>query len=304
MHQPGQPRPFAPQPTAIRGQITATTGESASVPATVLSSSRILPLAVLPLTPGNPELYRFRLHTFRTRARAGLMLPVRRTPPGQYTGIPQAHPKTNRRPWFRSHLNIFRRVNGRGLTSIAHLPGPHLTRSQPRLFPRRSARQSLANAPRGGLKPPPRKAAPEDQTPSISSHSTTGQQALHQPLRLPPALVFTTGFDAIVPPIDASAVVHARSSSRRTPDPLTAGLFPQRSPPRLLTGAACGGLGSPPARRTRRTYLHHWHSTVRAGDLLHRLTPLSGHTAYRRIFLTVANSDDYRVLYSKRCAIK
>src|SRR5207253_5449168 len=55
------------------------------------------------------------------------------------------------------------------------------------------------------------------------------------------------------------------------------------SPPRLLTGAACGGLGSPPARRTRRTYLHHWHSTVHAGDLLHRLTPLSGHTAERRI---------------------
>src|SRR5712671_1036640 len=95
-------------------------------------------------------------------------------------------------------------------------------------------------------------------------------------LRLP-------GFDAIVPPVDAPAVVHARSSSRRTPDPLTAGLFPQRSPPRLLTGAACGGLGSPPARRTRRTYLHHWHSTVRAGDLLHRLTPLSGHTADRRL---------------------
>ena len=146
------------------------------------------------------------------------MLPVRRTPPGQYTGIPQAHPKTNRRPWFRSHLNIFRRVNGRGLTSIAHLPGPHLTRSQPRLFPRRSARQSLANAPRGGLKPPPRKAAPEDQTPSISSHSTTGQQALHQPLRLPPALVFTSrvarGISAPGPhrsgrePLDSSGSCH------------------------------------------------------------------------------------------------
>ena len=149
------------------------------------------------------------------------MLPVRRTPPGQYTGIPQAHPKTNRRPWFRSHLNIFRRVNGRGLTSIAHLPGPHLTRSQPRLFPRRSARQSLANAPRGGLKPPPRKAAPEDQTPSISSHSTTGQQALHQPLRLPPALVFTTGFDVICFSYDTSAVVHSRSPSRSPPDAIT-----------------------------------------------------------------------------------
>jgi len=78
------------------------------------------------------------------------------------------------------------------------------------------------------------------------------------------------GFDAIVRSVDASAVVHTRSTSRRTPDPLTAGLLPQRSPPRLLTDAACGGLGSPPARRTRRANPHHWHSTVRAGDLLHR----------------------------------
>src|SRR5207248_11308758 len=62
-----------------------------------------------------------------------------------------------------------------------------------------------------------------------------------------PGIRCIPGFDAIVPPIDASAVVHTRSSSRRPPDPLTAGLFPQRSPPRLLTGAACGGLGSPPA---------------------------------------------------------
>ena len=99
----------------------------------------------------------------------------------------------------------------------------------------------------------------------------------------------------IVPPIDASAVVHARSSSRHPPDPLTAGLFPQRSPPRLLTGAACGALGSPPARRTRRTYLHHWHSTVHAGDLLHRLTPLSGHTAERR-FPCTAHARSARVL--------
>src|SRR5215813_13711030 len=98
-----------------------------------------------------------------------------------------------------------------------------------------------------------------------------------------PGAMRSPGFDAIVPPIDASAVVHTRSSSRRTPDPLTAGLFPQRSPPRLLTGAACGGLGSPPARRTRRTYPHHWHSAVRAGDLLHRLTPLSGRTAERAV---------------------
>ena len=40
-----------------------------------------------------------------------------------------------------------------------------------------------------------------------------------------PGIRRSPGFDAIVPPFDASAVVHTRSSSRRTPDPLTAGLF-------------------------------------------------------------------------------
>ena len=68
---------------------------------------------------------------------------------------------------------------------------------------------------------------------------------------------------------DASAVVHTCSSSHRTPAPLTARRHPQRSPPRLLTDAACGGLESPPARRPRRTYPHHCHSTDRADDLLH-----------------------------------
>ena len=77
---------------------------------------------------------------------------------------------------------------------------------------------------------------------------------------------------------DASAVVHTCSSSHRTPAPLTARRHPQRSPPRLLTDAACGGLESPPARRPRRTYLHHWHSTDRANDLLHRHHFPSGHT--------------------------
>ena len=79
---------------------------------------------------------------------------------------------------------------------------------------------------------------------------------------------------------DASAVVHTCSSSHRTPAPLTARRQPQRSPPRLLTDAACGGLESPPARRPRRTYLHHWHSTDRADDLLHHHHHFpSGHTA-------------------------
>ena len=118
---------------------------------------------------------------------------------------------------------------------------------------------------RDELTPPLHRAPPGQQAGSPLAESTPSGRAFV------PGVLRSPGFDAIVPPIDASAVVHSRSSSRRTPDPLSAGLSPRRSPPRLLTGAARGGLGSPPARRTQRAYLHHWHSTVRAGDLLHRL---------------------------------
>src|SRR5580693_1932121 len=151
--------------------------------------------------------------------------------------------------------------------TFALAPWPSLSGRQVLLF-RASARDELT---------PPLHRAPPGRHAGRPLAEGTHTRAFVPGIRRSP------GFDAIVPPIDASAVVHARSSSRRTPDPLTAGLFPQRSPPRLLTGAACGGLGSPPARRTRRTYLHHWHSTVRAGDLLHRLTPLSGRTTDRRV---------------------
>ena len=72
--------------------------------------------------------------------------------------------------------------------------------------------------------------------------------------------------------------VFSSSSSRRSPDPVSPGLFPKRSPQRLLTVAASGGLGSPPARRARRATLHHWHSTVCAGGFYVTITLLSGHT--------------------------
>src|SRR6478672_2888872 len=57
-------------------------------------------------------------------------------------------------------------------------------------------------------------------------------------------------------------------SSPTRPD--DSGVQPQRSPPRLLTDAACGGLDAPPAWRTRRADLHHRHSTPRSNELLHR----------------------------------
>ena len=51
------------------------------------------------------------------------------------------------------------------------------------------------------------------------------------------------GFDVIVHIHDASAVVHTRSSSRRSPDPLVAGLLRSRFPPRLLTGMTLRRFG-------------------------------------------------------------
>ena len=52
------------------------------------------------------------------------------------------------KPRFRRHLSLFRCFRS------GRLPCPHLTHHV-RLFPRRSPRQSSANAAQGGLKPPP-----------------------------------------------------------------------------------------------------------------------------------------------------
>jgi hypothetical protein len=64
---------------------------------------------------------------------------------------------------------------------------------------------------------------------------------------------------------DTSPVVRFRSSSWPTPDALTGTPFPHRFPPRLLTGAVCGGFEPSPARRPWRTYLHLWFSYAQQG---------------------------------------
>ena len=113
------------------------------------------------------------------------------------------------------------------------------------------------------LTPPLHRAPPGQHTGRPLAEGTPPRRAFV------PGVMRAPGFGANVRHFDASPVVHSRSSSRRAPDPLTAGLFPHRSRPRLFTGAPCGGLGSPPARRARRANLHHQHSTVHVGDLLH-----------------------------------
>ncbi len=60
------------------------------------------------------------------------------------------------------------------------------------------------------------------------------------------------GFAVASGVFDTSSVVRSRSPSWPTPDALHGAPFPQRSAPRLLTGAPCGGLRPPPAGRPRR----------------------------------------------------
>jgi hypothetical protein len=89
---------------------------------------------------------------------------------------------------------------------------------------------------------------------SSSRHLYAGHHLASRqvPARLVPGSSTHPGFDAVSTCFDTSTVVHSRSSSRRSPDPILVGPCPQRSPPRLLTDAACGGLTPPPAGRRRR----------------------------------------------------
>ncbi len=117
----------------------------------------------------------------------------------------------------------------------------------------------------------PDTAGPARRPPPGSGHTRMGVPSSRGHLTTPVSMPSFYSFDA-------SAVVHTCSSSRRTPDPLTAGLLPQRSPPRLLTDAACGGLSSPlhgePGGPTSIT------GTARIAPTISYIviTPLSGHT--------------------------
>jgi len=185
--------------------------------------------------------------------------------PGAPTGRPAPVPRIGTLPLA---VSAARGPPSRGQARAAPVTRPPLSGRQVLLF-RASAHDELT--------PPLHRAPPGQHAGSPLTEGTPRRAFVPGAMRPP-------GFDAIVPPIDASAVVHTRSSSRHPPDPLTAGLFPQRSPPRLLTGAACGGLGSPPAMANPEG-----HTSITGTARLMpatfyiATTPLSGHTAYRRI---------------------
>src|SRR5262245_31687050 len=132
-------------------------------------------------------------------------------------------------PSLQPHYRAFTTTTGRPapVPRLGTLPlavdaacGPPSPGQQIHAWPVLSGRQVLlfhASAC-GELTPPLHRAPPGQHTGSPPAEGTPSRRAFV------PGTMVLPGFDAIVPPIDASAVVHTRSSSRRPPDPLTAGL--------------------------------------------------------------------------------
>ena len=81
--------------------------------------------------------------------------------------------------------------------------------------------------------------------------------ALHQVTPQPcPRAITPPGFDAVWVISTRHRSVHFRSTPRISPDTVKPCLFHRRSPPRLLTSAARGGLMPAPARRHRGALPH------------------------------------------------
>ena len=149
---------------------------------------------------------------------------------------------------------------------FTHFDWPFVSRRQVLLFPA-SACDELT---------PPIHRAPPGPRAGCSPAEGAPKACLCPGTRIPP------GFDAIVEVFDASAVVHTRSSSRRSPGPLYTGLFRSRFPPRLLTDMTLRrfGLSACTANPEGRTSITGRARFVRTIFYI-ALTPLSGRTSTR-----------------------
>jgi hypothetical protein len=103
---------------------------------------------------------------------------------------------------------------------LTHFDWPFVSRRQILLFRARACNE---------LTPPLHRTPPGPRAGSSLAPDTPKDVSLSRGRRA------GLGFDVIVHIHDASAVVHTRSSSRHSPDPLVAGLLRSRFPPRLLT---------------------------------------------------------------------
>jgi hypothetical protein len=104
------------------------------------------------------------------------------------------------------------------------------------------------------------RSVPEPEPSSRHLHAGHHRGSRQVTPRLIPRRTVPPGFDAILGITTRQrwfAFARLLDPHRRTDCPP----FPQRSPPRLLTDAACGGLQPLPAKRLRRAHLHLRYST-------------------------------------------
>jgi hypothetical protein len=107
-------------------------------------------------------------------------------------------PGMSRDPGFDAIYMGFRRLNSArpagpsGRTLLERLPGPHLTRSTPRLFPGRSPRRSSANAAPGRFDARPRRADAGGPAILHLSHSTAYEESTY----MEPPSAFVTHLDS------------------------------------------------------------------------------------------------------------
>ena len=146
--------------------------------------------------------------------------------------------------------------------TLAHFDWPPVSRRQVLLFPASACNE---------LTPPLRRTPPGPHAGSSLVGGTPRRSFV-------PRLGCCPGFDVIVEPFGASAVVYTRSSSRRIPDPLVASLFRSRFPPRLLTGMTLRrfGLSACTANPEDLPPSLARHGSCRRSST--SPTPLSGHT--------------------------
>ena len=152
---PGRPRPLTP-PTLryARASQLLRAGPPAR-PATVLSSLGFPPLGGLPLAAEGPAAVSGCAFTRSIAApRSGSCCLYAGCRLGSKRVSPRLVPGQRSGPGFRHRLEISTRQRQR---ASAHRSSSQPTPDaiEPRLFPRRSAQRSSANAPVGGLEPPP-----------------------------------------------------------------------------------------------------------------------------------------------------
>jgi hypothetical protein len=195
-------RPLRSTATPASSGFPATTGRSASERRIGTQCLRFLPRHAPSRDPGcnpTPPYRRSPSHVPCKSRRPG----SRRLYAGHHlarnAGTRQAHlGRKTRPPDFDAISNPFDASTAHAHQTksnqalLERLPGPHLTRSQPRLLPDRSPRQSSANATSGRFSARPRRADAGGPTSLHLSHSTAYIKALYM---APPSAFVTHGLD-------------------------------------------------------------------------------------------------------------